>query len=97
LLNYSSAKRAINVCLSAWDAFWAIQAQLKAGTLKHLEARYQKPSGGSGELTSLYFCFYLMNASSAADRRKQSASAIARQPELRGSPKSSHTENPRIF
>jgi hypothetical protein len=37
------------------DAFWAIQAQLKAGTLKHLEARYQKPSRGSGELTSLYF------------------------------------------
>jgi hypothetical protein len=40
------------------DAFWTIRAQLKAGTLKHLEARYQKPSGGSGELTSLYFCFY---------------------------------------
>jgi hypothetical protein len=37
------------------DAFWAIQAQLKAGTLKHLEARYQKPTRGSGELMSLYF------------------------------------------
>jgi hypothetical protein len=37
------------------DALWAIQAQLKAGTLKHLKARYQKPSGGSGELTSLHF------------------------------------------
>jgi hypothetical protein len=36
------------------DAFWAIQAQLKAGTLKHLEARYHKPSRGSGELTSLH-------------------------------------------
>jgi len=37
------------------DAFWAIQAQLKAGTLKHLEAHYLKPSRGSSELTSLYF------------------------------------------
>ena len=37
------------------DAFWAIHTQLKAGTLKHIEARYLKPSRGSGELTSLYF------------------------------------------
>jgi hypothetical protein len=43
---------------SPGEAFWAIQAQVKAATLKHLEARYQKPSRGSGELMSLYFYFY---------------------------------------
>jgi hypothetical protein len=37
------------------DAFWAILARLEAGKLSYLEARYQKPSRGYGELTSLHF------------------------------------------
>jgi hypothetical protein len=37
------------------DAFWAIQARVKSGTLKQIEAHYQKPIRGWGELTSLYF------------------------------------------
>jgi hypothetical protein len=38
------------------DAFWTVQAQLQAGTLKHLEASYQRPARGSSDLTSLYLC-----------------------------------------
>jgi hypothetical protein len=37
------------------DACWAIVARLETGTLKHIEARYQKPLRGFGDLTSLYF------------------------------------------
>jgi hypothetical protein len=76
------------------DAFWAIQAQLKAGTLKHL-GTLSKAYERIGRIDESLFL--LMNASSAADRRKQGASVIARQPELRARQKSSYTENPRNF
>lgn len=36
------------------DAFWAMLARLEAGKLSYLEASYQKPSRGYGELTSLH-------------------------------------------
>jgi hypothetical protein len=37
------------------DTFWAIQSCVGAGTVKQIEARYQKLYRGSSELTSLYF------------------------------------------
>jgi hypothetical protein len=37
------------------DVFWALQTDLKSGRLKYVEARFNKPRYGSGELISLYF------------------------------------------
>lgn len=37
------------------DAFWTIQSRLEAGTLSFLEASYEKPTRGSGDLRSLHF------------------------------------------
>jgi hypothetical protein len=37
------------------DAFWALEARLEAGKVNYLEACYQKPSRGYGQLTSLHF------------------------------------------
>ncbi len=35
--------------------YWALQADLKSGRLKFIEARYAKPRRGHGDLTSIYF------------------------------------------
>jgi hypothetical protein len=48
-----TAEQCLPICLGMILGYSG--SQLKAGTLKHIEARYQKPSRGSGELTSLYF------------------------------------------
>jgi hypothetical protein len=57
LLLYMRLKRDIRL-LSAYlpaDVFWALQNDLKSGRLKYVEARFNKPRYGSGELVSLYF------------------------------------------
>jgi hypothetical protein len=36
-------------------AFWALQADLKSGRMKYVEANFTKPRHGDGELTALYF------------------------------------------
>lgn len=36
-------------------AFWALQADLKSGRLKFIEARFIRPQRGYGDLTSIYF------------------------------------------
>ncbi len=37
------------------DAFWAIQSRLEAGKLAFIEASYERPTRGSGDLKSLHF------------------------------------------
>ena len=36
-------------------AYWALQADLKCGRLKFVQATFKKPHHGSGDLTSIYF------------------------------------------
>ncbi|GAB9206005.1 hypothetical protein BDS110ZK18_22640 [Bradyrhizobium diazoefficiens] len=36
-------------------AYWALQADLKSGRMKYIEARFTKPRRGDGGLTSIYF------------------------------------------
>jgi hypothetical protein len=36
-------------------AYWALQADLKSGRLKFVEARFKRPRHGYGDLTSIYF------------------------------------------
>ena len=37
------------------DAFWALPEMISSGAITHIEARFDKPSRGSGDLQSLYF------------------------------------------
>ena len=37
------------------DAFWALPAMISSGAITHIEARFDRPSYGSGDLQSLYF------------------------------------------
>jgi hypothetical protein len=36
-------------------AYWSLQADLKSGRLKYIEASFSKPSHGTGNLTSINF------------------------------------------
>jgi len=37
------------------DAFWSLPAMISSGAVTHVEARFDKPRYGSGDLQSLYF------------------------------------------
>ena len=37
------------------DAFWALPEMISSGSITHIEARFDKPSHGSGDLQSLHF------------------------------------------
>lgn len=37
------------------DAFWALPEMISSGAVTHIEARFDKPRHGSGDLQSLYF------------------------------------------
>lgn len=37
------------------DAFWALPEMISSGAITHIEAHFDKPNRGSGDLQSLYF------------------------------------------
>jgi hypothetical protein len=37
------------------EAFWGLLPELRSGRIKYIEARFNAPRYGNGELTSLYF------------------------------------------
>lgn len=37
------------------DAFWSLPAMISSGAITHIEARFDRPRYGSGDLQSLYF------------------------------------------
>lgn len=37
------------------DAFWSLPAMISSGAITHIEARFDRPRYGRGDLQSLYF------------------------------------------
>ena len=83
LLNCSSAKRPINACLFPRGSILGYSGSGQGGNAETPRGTLSKALERIGRTDESLFLFLLTNASSVADRRKQGASAIARQPELR--------------